>query len=110
VDNSGRKLTQTNTNGRKWTQEDKSEQKWKQVDISGHTLTLACSITPKYQMRISYPPNLVLILILLGLATKIKFLAVPEVTANLTSYLDEKYKGFAKLINVFRFVFCFLHM
>ena len=49
-------------------------------------------------MGISYPPNLVHILILLGFAKKIEFLAVPEVTANLTSCLVEKYKGFEKFI------------
>ena len=74
--------------------------------------TVACSIKPKSQMGISYPPNLVHILILLGFAKKIKFLAVLEVTANLTSCLVEKYKGFEKFIkgNFFRYVFHFLHI
>ena len=73
---------------------------------------VACSIKPKSQMRISYPPNLVHILILLGLAKINKFLAVPEVTANLTSCLVEKHKGFEKFIkgNFFRSVFHFLHI
>ena len=50
------------------------------------------------QMGISYPPNLVHILILLGFAIKIKFLALPEVRPNLTSSSAEKYKGFSKFI------------
>ena len=36
---------------------------------------LACLIKPKSHMGISYPPNLVHILILLGFAKKIKLLA-----------------------------------
>ena len=47
---------------------------------------LACLIKPKSQTGNSYLPNLVLILIILGLANKIKFLAVPEVRQNLTSF------------------------
>ena len=71
---------------------------------------LACFIKPKSQIGISYPPNLVHILILIGFAKEIKFLAVSEVTANLTSCLVEKYKGSKKLIkgNFFRHTFCFL--
>ena len=46
--------------------------------------SFACLIKPKSQMGLSYPPNLVHILILLGVAKKIKFLAVPEVRLNLT--------------------------
>ena len=63
-------------------------------------------------MGISYPLNQVHILILLGFAKKIKILAVREVTANLTSFLVEKYKGFKKLIkgNFFRHVFPFLYI
>ena len=49
-------------------------------------------------MGISYPTNLVHILIILGFAKKIKFLAVREVRPNLTSCLNEIYKGFSKFI------------
>ena len=56
--------------------------------------TLACSIKPKSQMGISYPPNLVHILILLGFANKKNFLAVPEVRPNLTSSLAKNTKDF----------------
>ena len=58
-------------------------------------------------MGISYPLNLVHILILLGFAKKNEILAVREVMANLTSLSVEKYKGFEKLIkgNFFRHVF-----
>ena len=59
---------------------------------------LACLIKPKSQMGGSYPLYLVHILILLGFAEKIKFLAVPEVRPNLTSSSAEKYKGFSKFI------------
>ena len=59
-------------------------------------------------MRISYPPNLAHILILLGFATKIKFLAVPEIRPNLTSCLDEIYKGFQKFIKGKKFRHFFL--
>ena len=64
---------------------------------AGPGWTLACSIKPKSQMEISYPPNLVHILILLGFAKKIKFLAVPEVTANLTSCLVKNTKDLKNL-------------
>ena len=58
---------------------------------------LACLIKPKSQMGSSYPPNLVHILILLGFAKKIKFLAVPEVRPNLTSSSAENTKDFQNL-------------
>ena len=70
---------------------------------------VACSIKPKSQMGISYPLNLVHILILLGFAKKIKILAVREVTANLTSLSVKKYKGFDKLIKGIFFPTHFLY-
>ena len=45
-------------------------------------------------MGVSYPPNLVHILILIGFAQKIKFLAVSEVRPNLTSSSTENTKDF----------------
>jgi hypothetical protein len=58
---------------------------------------IACLIKPKSQMGISYPPYLVHILILLGFAKRIKFLAVPEIRPNLTSILAENTKVFQNL-------------
>jgi hypothetical protein len=58
---------------------------------------VACFIKPKSQMGISYPPNLVHILILLGFAKRIKFLAVPEVRPNLTSISAKNTKDFQNL-------------
>ena len=45
-------------------------------------------------MGVNYPPNLVHILILLGFAKKLLFLAVPEVRPNLTSSSAENTKDF----------------
>ena len=52
---------------------------------------------PKCQMEFISAPNLVHILILLGFAKKIEFLAVLEVRPNLTSSSAENTKDFQNL-------------
>jgi hypothetical protein len=69
---------------------------------------VACLIKPKSQMGLSYPPNLVHILIIFGFAQKFKFLAVPEVRPNLTSSSPQKYKGFSKFLKGKKFWHVFI--